>query len=95
MDQLSAYLLHTYPNHYFAGKDDCNLVIWGTRGITRHTPKLCTLLLGFEYPPYQMDENAMESLLSTRLSDDLTCSKLYAYGKSISEQLNKSSKNGQ
>lgn len=87
MDQLSEYLLHTYPNNYFTGKDDCNLVIWGTKGVTRHAPKLFTLLIGFDYPPYEINENAIEAFLSTQLSNDLICLKLYEYGKSISERL--------
>ena len=56
VNELAKYLLEKYPKNFITGGDDCNLLIWGTEEADRHTPKLCSLVIGMEYDPYALPE---------------------------------------
>lgn len=87
MDELSKYLLANYPDNYITGGDDCNLLIWGTEGAVRHTPKLCSLMIGLEYDPYRLPEAQIRDILNTDIQNDFTCQKLLWYGSEFAKKM--------
>lgn len=88
MNELAKYMLENYPNNFITGGDDCNLLIWGTEGAVRHTPRLCSLLIGLEYDPYNLPEARIRDALGTSFRSDLTCQKLLWYGSKFVEKMN-------
>lgn len=80
MNELGKYMLERYPDSFITGGDDCNLLIWGAEGADRHTPGLCSLVIGLEYDPYALPEERIRGILDKLFSDNLTCRKLFLYG---------------
>lgn len=87
MDELSKYLLETYPNNYITGGDDCNLLIWGTEGAIQHTPKMCSLMIGLEYDPYHLPEAQIKNFLDQDVRNDFTYQKLLSYGSEFARKM--------
>ncbi len=87
MDQLNNYLLHTYNNNYITGIQDCNLLVWGAAGAAEHTPKFCSLIVGFEYDPHAITQTQAENFILSLKSRTIVYDKLYAYGLKFAESI--------
>lgn len=83
MDELSRYLLERYPNNYITGGDDCNFLIWGAEAAGRLAPepKMCSLMVGLEYDPYDLSRAWVRNTLNRKYQNDLTFKKLFSYGR--------------
>ena len=90
MDELSKYLLEKYPDNYITGGDDCNLLIWSTEEDMNRIPKMCSLMIGLEYDPYDLPEAQIRNILNQDIRNDSTYKKLFGYGSKFAENMQSS-----
>lgn len=86
MDELNKYLKTEYPS-YLVGKEDCNLLLWGTNKADMESFRLCTLILGTEYDPVNADKKTLVGYFNNRYNGDETFRNLLRFGQYISDKL--------
>lgn len=84
-DELDLYLKNRYPDNYWSGEKDCNLLIWGADGTV---PKLCSLNYGIEYEPLTGKVNGKEiaEILNEEYSNKSAFKRLISYGTKLSKK---------
>ncbi len=86
-DELDLYLRNRYPNNYWSGDKDCNLLIWGADGTV---PKMCSLNYGIEYDPLtgKTEGQNVKDILNAKYKTHQMFKRLISYGTKLAQKCN-------